>query len=84
MEYFPKEQFLILQSEAFFRDPAGYYEKTLRFLGLPEYKLSSYKKFNTGQYVSMSQNMREYLINYFRSYNESLYELLEMDFDWQK
>ena len=84
LEYFPKEQFLILQSEDFFRDPAGNFVKTLQFLGLPEYKLMSYEKFNASQYSFMDKSMREYLINYFRPYNESLYELLELDFGWQK
>ena len=79
-EFFPKEQFLILQSEGFFRDPAGIFAETLQFLGLPEYKLISYKKFNTSQYVSMPPNIREYLINYFMPYNKGLYEFLGLDF----
>jgi hypothetical protein len=84
LEYFPKEQLLILQSEDFFRDPEGNFVKTLQFLGLPEYKLMSYKKFNASQYSLMDKSMREYLINYFIPYNESLYELLGLDFGWQK
>ena len=82
LDYYPKEQFLILQSEDFFRDPAGTFMKTLQFLGLPEFKLMSYKKFNASQVSSIDQSMREYLTNYFRPYNEDLYELLGSDFDW--
>lgn len=84
LEYFPKEQFLILPSEDFFRDPEVNFLKTLRFLGLPEYKLMSYKKFNASQVASMDKRIREYLINYFKPYNEELYELLGLDFGWQK
>ena len=82
LDYLPREQLLIIQSEDFFRDPAGNFVKTLRFLGLPEYKLMSYKKFNASQVSSMDITMREYLINYFRPYNEDLYELLRIDFGW--
>jgi hypothetical protein len=81
--FFPKEQFLILQSEEFFKDPEVYFAKTLQFLGLSEYKLISYKKFNASQQDSMPPNTREYLINYFMPYNKSLYEFLGLDFGWQ-
>jgi hypothetical protein len=80
--YFSKEQFLILKSEDFFAEPENNFAKTLRFLGLPEYKLMHYKKFNPSQAFSMDNSTREYLINYFRPYNENLYELLGLDFGW--
>ena len=86
LDYFPREQFLILQSEDFFRDPADNFVKTIKFLGLPEYTLSSYKKFNAGHYSSMDKSMekslREYLKNYFRPHNKDLFELLGSDFGW--
>jgi hypothetical protein len=82
LEYFPKEQFLILQSEDFFRDPVGNFMKTLRFLGLPEYRLMSYKKFNPGEVSSMDDSVRKYLTTYFSPYNRELYELLGCDFGW--
>ncbi|MBD2562527.1 MULTISPECIES: sulfotransferase domain-containing protein [Nostoc] len=38
-EYFPKEQFLILESENLYKDPAFKVNKTFEFLGLPHYQL---------------------------------------------
>ena len=84
MEHFPKEQFLIIKSEDFFNEPEGYYRKTQRFLGLPEYNLMSYKKYNASRLSSIPENVRGYLISYFRPYNEKLYEFLGLDFGWQK
>ena len=84
LDYFPREQFLILQSEDFFRNPSYNYLKSLEFLGLPEYKLSTYRSFNASHRSSMDKSMREYLTNYFRPYNEELYELLGLDYGWQK
>ena len=84
LDYFPREQFLILQSEDFFRNPEDNYLKSLKFLGLPEYKLSTYRAFNAGHRSSMDKSMRKYLTNYFRPYNEELYELLGLDYGWQK
>lgn len=84
LDYFPREQFLILQSEDFFRNPADNYLRSLEFLGLPEYELSTFRAFNASHHSSMDKSMREYLANYFRPYNEGLYELLGLDFGWQK
>ena len=84
LDYFPKEQFLILQSEKFFNDPSSHFAKTLQFLDLPEYQLMSYEKFNASPDSSMDKEIRKYLVDYFRPYNEKLYELLGLDFGWQK
>ncbi len=82
MKYFTKEQFLILKSEDFFSNPEKEFNRTLRFLELPNYKLQTYSKVNAGSYDKMSVATRKNLLNFFRPYNERLYNLVGQDYEW--
>lgn len=82
LKVFPREQFLFIKSEDFFADPSSSFKRTLRFLGIPEIDLADYKKQNAGTYSGMSQEVRRKLREYFRPYNERLYDLLGIDFAW--
>ncbi|MCS6884817.1 MAG: sulfotransferase [Acidobacteriota bacterium] len=79
---FPKEQFLILKSEDFDRNIPETLNKIYRFLGLPELPPKNYPYHNRGNYPQMSSETRQKLREYFRRYNEQLYELLQIDFGW--
>lgn len=79
---FPREQLLVLSSEAFFRDPATEYRKVLRFLGLEERDLAEYQAANVGRYEAMAPQTRARLAAHFREPNRRLYTLLERDFGW--
>jgi len=81
--FFPKEQFLILNSESYFREPVQEYRKVIQFLGLPKYILKKFKKVNQGNYKSkMAKEMRGYLNEFYKPHNEKLYELLGTGFSW--
>lgn len=81
--YFPKEQLLILKAEDLFEDPSSVLVQTLEFLGLPVLDLGEYGTVNKGGYEDdMDVSTREYLIGYFESHNERLYEYLGKDFGW--
>lgn len=82
--HFPRDCFLILKSEDFFNDPVPIYLEVLDFLGLKEYTPSKLKRWNEGKYSQMSADTRSHLIQYFKPYNERLYNLLGRDFDWDK
>lgn len=82
MKYFSKDRLLILKSEDFFSSPEREFKKTLNFLDLPDYKLRVYPKVNTGSYDEMPSAIRQKLNDYFRPYNERLYEWIWQDYKW--
>ncbi|MFB5630910.1 MAG: sulfotransferase [Nitrosopumilaceae archaeon] len=84
MKTFPKNQFLIIQSEDFFKNPDSIYKYVLKFLDLPEWHLNEYEIIGPGKYKKskMNSNTRKKLIEFFNPYNEQLYKFLGKRFDW--
>jgi hypothetical protein len=81
---FPREQMLILASEELYTSPATTYRKAVEFLGLPAWEPNDFKVYKQGVYEEMPASARKYLIDYYRPYNQKLYECLNMSFDWDK
>ena len=82
MNFFPKEQFLILKYEDFVDDPPRVFKQVLNFLKLPTRKLKEYKASNAGKYSSgMNTTTLNRLIDYFEPHNERLYEFLGINFN---
>ncbi len=96
MNYYPKEQFLILRSEDLYSDPAGVTKQTLEFLGVPGQEISAnkeYKQYRLGRkkgYLNkekppkMGYDTRKYLLDYFKPHNTRLYEFFGKDFGWDE
>jgi len=94
LNVFPKQQILFIKSEEFYADPKTVLQSTLEFLGLPQWTLAKYEKHNAyGQHFARASstkagnNSKKYEqmdSDYFKPYNEQLYELLGVDFDWDK
>ena len=82
LKYFPREQFLILQSEEFYTQTSTVMKKVFDFLGLPPQQLTEYPKTNVGAYKVNCNAIEEQLNEYFKPYNQQLEELLNMQFDW--
>jgi len=82
-EYFPREQFLILKSEDFYSKTPEVYQQVLDFLGLSKFELNSFKAHRMRKYSAISTETRKKLSDYFRPYNEQLYQLLGRNFDWE-
>ncbi|MGB7273128.1 MAG: tetratricopeptide repeat protein [Geitlerinemataceae cyanobacterium] len=82
MDLFPRENFLILQSEQFYADTVSTMSQVFEFLGLPDRSLSNYEHTNKGEYTSLKPSLRQALNDYFRPHNQKLEELLGMKFDW--
>ncbi|WP_170861295.1 sulfotransferase [Geitlerinema sp. PCC 9228] len=80
-DLFPREQFLIFKSEDFFVDPQSVLKEIWQFLDLPEWYPEQYSKYKQS-YSSIDPQLREKLMDYFRPYNEKLYEYLGRDFGW--
>ena len=84
MKYFPKEQFMFIKSESFFENPGKILNDVLKFLELPELKLSQYKITRQGIYEKMDNKIRNKLLTYFKPHNEKLYKFLDSDFGWER
>lgn len=83
-EYFPREQFLILSSESLYRDPDCALQRVCQFLGLPFQPLTSYERYNSGNYHQPDSALSQQLADYFWPHNQQLMQLLNQHFDWQR
>jgi len=79
----PRERFLFLKSEDFFRNPGAVLSQVLNFLGLPPTDRSSFRTYNEGEYEPLGSNLRSELVDFYTPYNDELSKLLNMDLrDW--
>ncbi len=82
---FPKEQFLIIQTEKFKQDPSKIYNQTLKFLGLSPLELDEYHRYKKNKEQSkIEPKFRKQLEDYFKPYNEKLYKLIGQNFHWDE
>jgi hypothetical protein len=58
MKFFPREQFLFLNSEAFNVNPQKVVNEVRRFIGVAETEVPTNKKYNVGSYKVMSGTLR--------------------------
>lgn len=82
--YFDREQFLILKSEELFQNPKSTYNEVLSFLGLNEYYPKSFKAFNPGVSTDFDEATREWLKEFYKPFNNKLYDMLGYNFGWEK
>ena len=78
--HFPPEQFLILQSEAFYANPTKILQQVTDFLGISAFELSEYYPHNQAEYPQASASIISNLSKYFETYNQQLYQYLEQEF----
>ncbi len=84
LERFPLERIHFIGSEDLSRDPTATFQRTLDFLGLESRMPDQFSIFKQGSYEQMAPATRRQLVDYFRPYNQQLYDLLGMKFDWDK
>lgn len=86
-EYFSKDQIFIIKSEDFFTDPNKVMNEVFEFVGLPNFDLDSYFHHHNSadktDYPPLNPETREYLVNYFKPYNQELENLLGRKFNWE-
>jgi hypothetical protein len=83
MSVFPREQFLIIKSEDFYRSPERVVRQTLTYLGLRSWSPAQFKAYHLTEYPDMDPATREHLAEYFAPHNEQLYTLLGRDLGWE-
>lgn len=95
-EYFPKSRFLIIKSEDFFNNSRKMVNQCFDFIGVKKEKVDIVHKLKrsrlnkkifgessdlTNQRVTKEN--KEMLKEYFRPYNQKLYELIDRDMNWE-
>lgn len=76
LEFFPRRQLHVMESESFFADPAEEYSKVLHFLGLRSYLPETFEQFNARPGVQMPADARSYLRRHYETYDARLSDLL--------
>ena len=82
ISHFQKKNVLILQSEMVFENTAEIFKQVLDFLDLPEWYPREFTVYNPRIYQEMEKSVRRELVDFFRPYNEKLYDLLGVNFGW--
>ena len=80
--FFPKEQFLILDTHNLNSNPQKVINQVFSFLGLPDYKIKSDERKNVGKYEQMDLEVKKQLRKFFKPHNEELEKMLGIKFSW--
>jgi hypothetical protein len=84
-KYFPKNQFLIIKSEEYFKTPIKIYHHVLEFFNLAHANINKIIIPDKRKYPDkMKNNTYISLLNYFVPYNKELYQLIDRDMNWEK
>ena len=83
-KYFPREQFLIIQSEEFYSNTLSVFKKVLNFLSIPNFEPNEFEAFKSRKYSEMNPETRKKLVEFFKPHNERLYKLLGTNFHWDE
>ncbi|WP_428326202.1 sulfotransferase family protein [Nitrosopumilus sp.] len=83
-EQFSKNQILIISSENLASNTRKTMNEIFSFLNLPEYDVPNIEKVNVSKKSKMNSKTREILLEFFKPYNEQLYDFLNKKFDWEK
>jgi Sulfotransferase domain len=95
MKFFPRERFLVLNSEFFFKQPFISMNRVCDFLGIPAWSEESFRETAekpvqkwlarkySYSYPPLEKELRERLVEFFRPHNQRLYELVGQDFGWK-
>ena len=81
-KFFKKSQILIIKSEDFFKNPAKFTNDVFTFLGLSDYSINSNTIFQKETNVPMDKSTQKWLEEFYKPFNEQLYQLLGRDFNW--
>lgn len=82
LDYFPREQLLILKSEDFQANPGKEFAKVLDFLDISASAVKEYEVNSAEDYSKMPEAIEQELTSYFAPYNQELSELLKEDYSW--
>ncbi|MDH3921614.1 MAG: sulfotransferase domain-containing protein [Desulfobulbaceae bacterium] len=84
LEYFPRQQMLVLDSKELFVEPYKALEQVFEFIGVDAgFRVKKIRPRNVGKNrTEVTPAVYEYLNEYFLPHNQELYDLLGKDFGW--
>lgn len=84
--YYDRERTLVLHSDDLFGDPAGTLGRVCDFLGIPPFdRLPAFDPYNVAKVSDRLPDVtRDLLRAYFAPHNARLYDLLGVDFGWDR
>jgi sulfotransferase family protein len=82
LEYFRREQLLVIKAENLLARPAEVYAQTLDFLGLRDWELEDFPQHNKKPYSSIDPELRARIEARYAEPNRQLEELLGEDLVW--
>ncbi|OCQ93928.1 polysaccharide/polyol phosphate ABC transporter ATP-binding protein [Oscillatoriales cyanobacterium USR001] len=82
LEYFPKEQLLVLKSEDFYENTPQNFAQVLEFLEISAGRVKEFTKYAVNNYNDLPEKMRKKLEEYFKPHNQQLSKYLHRDFNW--
>ncbi|GAM25556.1 hypothetical protein SAMD00019534_087310 [Acytostelium subglobosum LB1] len=82
LKYYPLDQFLFVRYEDIKSYPENVLREVEQFLELPPYDYGDFAPKNVVPHEPMDEDIREFLVDYFRPHNEKLYRTLNRDFEW--
>ncbi len=84
LEFFPREQLLVRSSEQFFREPSRVLDEVFRFIGVDaDFRARDLEPRNvSSNRTRVDDRVYSYLNEYYRDENETLQNLLGLDFGW--
>jgi hypothetical protein len=86
MDYFPRQQILVLDSKELFSTPGMALERVFDFVGVDAgFKVKKLRPRNVGKNrIDVGPDVYKYLNDFFLPHNQELYDLLGKDFGWEK
>ncbi len=83
-QFFPRSQFLYINSADFFANPDRELQRVCDFLGVAPFALTSYPSHNpgSGNDSAIDPSLKAQLVDRFRPHNRALFTHLGLDFGW--
>jgi sulfotransferase family protein len=84
LNYFPRQQILVICSESFFSDPNATLRQVFQFVGVdPNFTVNNLTPRNVGRgKTDVPSDVYDYLNSYFLPHNQALYDLVGENYGW--
>lgn len=84
LKLFKKEQLFITSTENFESNPQETLNQIFEFLEIPKYQITTPKKYKVASYPKMKNETRKFLLDFYKKFNNELFELVGKEFAWNK
>ena len=82
-ELFDRNRIKIIKSEEFSQKPEKIMNEIFEFLEIKECNIDDFEKKNVAKYPPMKKETRKKLVKFFEPFNDELYNMLNVNFEWK-